>query len=159
LYDNNITLDEIESNPECLTEIFGATGSTKKNMVIEYTNKARELKYEESIYILYQYGLSEILLNQLKEKNIKLEELKTKTNFEDMKNRYNLGTVSTEKIYKALSNIDDTKYLIYQNDFSKEIIKILYESSNTEFIIDELKNEHLLFDKFFIIFSELIIIL
>lgn len=141
LYDNNITIDEIESNPECLAKIFGSTGTTKKNMVIEYIKEAKRLRDSESIYILYQYGLSESILNQIKEKNITLKDLKRETNFEEMKNKYDLGTVSTEKIYKALSNIDNTKYLIYQNDFSKEIINILYESDNTEFKIDELKDD------------------
>ncbi len=139
LFENNITIDKIENEPDCLTKVFGSTGVTKKSTILNYIPKVKQLKYKESIYILFQYGLSEKILEQLKEKNITLEDLKRKTNFKEFKNIYGIGTVTTEKIYNALSYVDNTQYLICQNDYSKEILNILYESNSFTFNINDIR--------------------
>ena len=132
LYEKNITIDEIKQDDACLIDVFGPNSITKIEKVKKSIEKVEELGYNESVYLLIEYGLSVQIINLLKDKNILLDDL-LEMNIETLVKQYKLGQTTSEKIILAVQKYAKNEKLEIKTDYS-EVINTFFSKIERDYI-------------------------
>lgn len=142
LYDANITIKEIEKNPECLKNVLGINSIGKINKIkiaiqeLENSN----CNNEESIFILYEYDLTITIINNLKSKNITISMLRNSLSIDKLVQDYDFGCKVAQRIYIALGKYDGKNYLKEKQEYHKLFLKVLYDINKETININEFEN-------------------
>lgn len=101
----NITIEDIYNNPNCINDIVSTPSSRYKirNIVHEIMQQPKEY----SIYDLYNYGLSQVLVEKLAKKHIELDDIN-----DSIKEDYKIGNVTYMKIWDAFAKFKE------ENDYT-----------------------------------------
>lgn len=92
----NITIEDIYNNPNCIDDIVSSPSSRHRIKSIAYDIMQQSKEY--SIYDLYNYGLSQVLVEKLAKKHIELDDIN-----DCMKEEHKIGNVTYLKIWDAFA--------------------------------------------------------
>lgn len=102
LYEADLTIANIKEYPIILNEYLG---ESKSDEVFDAINKIEDSNIE-SLYLLYEFGVSKNIIDQMKNEKITMLEIKS-NNIDTLGTKYNLGTYAVRVIYEALK-----KYIV-----------------------------------------------
>lgn len=142
LYDNGIKIIDLKNNSDIIEEIFGKGSLKKINDINTALEKIDTLKYNESIFILNEYGLSISIIKQLFEDGILLDDFNYKIKPNDLRDKFFYKPKTIEKIFDAISEyktkpVNNKKFYI---DYSDRIYRILSKISKNYFSYEEVLN-------------------
>ena len=122
LHEAGLTIANIKEYPIILEEFLG---ECKANQVFDAIYKIKDYNIE-SIYLLHEYGVSKNIIDQMKNQNITMIDVK-KNSVDTFGQKYNMGKHATKMIYEAVKKYislsalkEDTKYPDIEMEIEKD---------------------------------------
>ncbi len=144
LYKDGINIEMIINDKTCLYNSLGKNSIKKIENVKNALKQYKNINYNESLYLLMEFGLSKKLIEQLKEKYIFLEDIENATTIEEFSNKYHVGLKSTEKIFNAFQQYKGKEYVIIKKDYSQKILEVIENLNTFSINYNEILNNEIL---------------